>query len=665
MEDKDTMCVGKDGQRYKLESMYKQVRELLGEDSNMKEQELKVFMRSEMFLQVCPDLYEAFNSMERRIQEEKQVRDGGSSSSEVVVVKQEKDDSKQEDKIKTDCIENLKENDIKLKSKNYSSNHADSSKDEEEEKEYHRRSKKKKHHKKKQRTVSSSNSSSSDSDTSAPRASTSTKHAHHHRHHQHKKKDIKPEISDIKIKQEEKKKPKDVGDAEKSSQKVHPYYLGQSGPVVPQKGKLFGSNNHSNDEGDKELFKRKKKIDEHQKKKTYHQQEAASSSSSNFRQPKPCSFYNRSAAKVGSGKNWKPYEDAEFSKYEKKFKLRDLSVLCVDLANLHNVVPLKRHLTITTRKEEEIESQEKIKRKSFKHVLKRLYSKNRKRDNKYKKRAKYEADSGDSSDPVVPNNRARQGYNNKVTEKSHNTKVGSAAWKKDQRQKSLEQLREKNEQKNRTTRKLPWENDEYFGKSRNSGPDASKNKGSANNQKDRPKPEVILPKIPKRNAPATSVQNLLNQIESARLMVEQKPKVELKIPKFSETPYSYSTRQQKTVTQGLVAHEVDKLLRSNTTVQCPAMTNLQSELAEYTIRKIGWWLLKEEEDPPDEVIYHPEYYDNKIYEDWFNPEDHQDDDDCSIGCVSDPEGTETEIPQAPTFFDADKLDEYAASFLFD
>lgn len=493
----------------------------------------------------------------------------------------------------------------------------------------------------------------------------------------------------------EKKTPKDDGNllTEKSDPKVHPYYLGQMGPVFPQKGKVFKSNN----EGGDSAQQKKKKIFDTKDDSTRppHQ------TSSNHRNSKikPFSFYNSANANVEPGKKLKPPENFNFIQNGKKFIMSNVSVLCVDLVGLKtvfsdpskghssksDVIPLERQITIPKQKREEIASQEKLKRKKlFKPVLKKLYSKNRKRDerdkrdDKSKKRAKYEAGREVTSDPVIPNRSAQQTHINKLITKSHNTKLENTVLKKDQRQKSFQQLGEKNEQKNQMTKDLS--------KSKNSGPNtALKNTGSTNNQKVSHKPEVIVTKIiPRPHAPAPTLkfkaptptpapllqqikhaptQNLLQQIKPAQPKLLAEPNVEQKIPKFSETPYSYNNRQQTTVDQGLVAQEVDKLLRSNTAVQYPA--SVASELTEYTIRKIGWWLLKEEEDPPDEMKYHPEHYDHKIYEDWYNPKDHQDDDACSIGCVSDPDGTQTETrPQKePKFLDADKLDEYAASLL--
>lgn len=626
-EDDDNACVGENGEVYSVEDMYKTVRELLG--NNRPEQEIKIFMRSEMFREVFPHWHEAFNSMERRVLEKMRVQ-----TLKSLAIKQGKQDKDGEEAMSSKqaaAIATVKSEAIvgssdaeKLEKVKSRPIHSDSSSDSESEERRHRKKvKHKKHHhhqKKKVRALSSNSSSSGSSHV----------------------KIIKKERDDIKIKVKKEKE-----DSELGASKIHPFYLQDTSAIIQPKGKLVNGN--PADDSEHERRRKKKSEESKHKKKSHHHHHSKQQPPPPPRPPEPKgkSYYNPSSAKAIEHGRWKPFEDSEFSKHEKSFKLGGLSILCVDLTKMNNIfynpakgnssqsataTPLKPHMIIPEKKADEIERLEARKRNAYEPKLRKLYRKNVK-------------------------NRHH----------SHNAKKESAGNKstKDQRQKGLEQLREKAEQKNKMTRKLPWENKEFFDKKKPTRPQTAEKKESSNQKSNK---TAALAKIPKIHAPGTSMQAILQQISTANEEAANKPKVELKIPKLSALPYSFKKQPaQKSVTGGLVAAEVDKLLRSNTTVQCPTMTTSPSDLAEYTIRKIGWWLLKEEQDPPDEVLYHPELHDNEIYEDWYDPDDHRDDDDISVGCVSDPEGTEEPVapvggkPEKP---DPDKLDEYAVTCSF-
>jgi len=516
------------------------------------------------------------------------------------------------------------------------------------------------------------------------------------------------------------------GDGIKSEQgpKVHPFWLGKSGPVLEVKGKLFNTEQESasgqkdrDRQREKERERERERQRQREKEKRKRIQEEIRRRREKERErrlkelkTKPFSYYDRWQAKTKVQEStWKPLQEPEYKSLEKEFNLKPVSVVCVDLSNLKKYfhtssqppppsscassILLKKNniMVIPDSKGEEIEKTEKTKRESFVPVLNKWFTTNvvkRKRkaggnsdsdsdyDRAHQSKKKFNKNkavesSSDSSDPVNP----VKGNNDSRREKINlNARKGTAEYKAELRRRQLEIIRQKAEKKiaEKGTRKLPWESTEYFEKGKKSGLAAANiasKKENALLNKDKPggrMPER-LSFVKKPHAPALPFQKILASIDAANKEASKKPLVHLRIPKLSEKPNVNTTeytRPNRVISPGEVANEVGKLLFSTSKVEMPLMPTNHADLADYTVRKIAWWFLKSEQEPADVVALHPELHDDELFEDWFDPNAvKESDDDSSIGCVSDPEGNDKVDPEVikKKALDPDWADEYCVS----
>lgn len=416
------------------------------------------------------------------------------------------------------------------------------------------------------------------------------------------------------------------------------------------------------------------------------------------KEAKPFTKYNASISQVNLRK-WRPVLHKEHLKYQRKFRLKPVSIVCVDLLDFPMVfynprkhsknpnpisVPLLSGVSVSETRLEMIKRLERdksnwFKKKINKRALKFLRGGKSKRmsdssdddDRHHKKLRKMDRvistsdTNSDSSSVMMPNKKPRQDLDN-----HRGGKMSKAEREAEAKRRKLEDLKRKVDKfSKKGTRLLPWENkDAYFNNKKKDDPLKEKEKLIA--EKRKRQEELRKNRMEKqKNAPTVSFQRILKQIETANKEQADKPKVQLKIPKKNHTsnrPVPMSEyKLDGRIGVGDVYKEVTKLLSSNVLVECPVMAGASDDLGEYTVKKISWWLLKNEKDPAERGAYHPECHDDDDMESIHSDDFDWPDDVSSInGCVSDPDGTAADIPPDPKKVqDPDWADDYCVSFV--
>ncbi|CAL8111085.1 unnamed protein product [Orchesella dallaii] len=405
---------------------------------------------------------------------------------------------------------------------------------------------------------------------------------------------------------------------------------------------------------------------------------------------KPFSKYNASFSNINLS-SWKPSLHREHLRYQRKWKLKPLSVVCVDMQDVplifhhpkdphphQNSVPLKPHVTVTNSRMEMFKRLERDKASAFKKKLNRKAAKFMKkyklmqREGANKKRAKImdrivssTCSNSDTSSIMIPSRKVGKLINDNHKGRGAG-KMSKADRDAEARRRKIEEVKKKAEKFSaRGTRVLDWEKKtEYFKSNKKKEEAAKKEKEKALAEKRRKQEQLRKERLEKqKNAPSVSFQKILACIDAANKAEAMKPKVELKIPKLSRALPPREYKPDGRINIGDVAKEVTRLLASDVKVECPVIPDELGDFGEYTVRKIAWWFLKNEKSPAPQGLFHPESHDNDGLESEHEGDFDWPSDMSSIhGCVSDPEGVYGELPPDPKKVnDADWADDYCGA----